>query len=428
MKNLYAIKAREVWAYLKTQDILFWLINIYLFLEYVRPQTLYPTINIFPLTKSVILLTLGLFIIRRGFDYVNNSLNSMLLIFFTVILLSSMFAMSPDVAFNKLPDFVAWVVIYYLIINIVNTEERFLVFMLAFLLFSFKMSQYSFRNWALNGFSYLKHGSGGGPGWFHNSGEFGIQMCIFLPLSAYFFFALKDYWSKSKKVFFFLMPFTALTGTISSSSRGAVIGAGAVLLLVVVKSKHKFKSILCLLVLAILIYSFMPEEQLTRFQVTGSDSTSITRLILWERGLKLASRYPVLGVGYENWFVAQEKIYGLYGEQVCHNIFIQCVSELGCLGLLTFIMMIVYTFINNLQTRKLALQNNRLKPESESNFIFYMAHGLDAALVGYLVSGFFVTVLYYPFFWINLAMTVALNNIAKNRLTEYSIENNMVKY
>ena len=30
-----------------------------------------------------------------------------------------------------------------------------------------------------------------------------------------------------------------------------------------------------------------------------------------------------------------------------------------------------------------------------------------------MVSGFFVTVLYYPYFWINLAMTVALNTVAK---------------
>jgi hypothetical protein len=38
-----------------------------------------------------------------------------------------------------------------------------------------------------------------------------------------------------------------------------------------------------------------------------------------------------------------------------------------------------------------------------------MAYGLDGALVSYLVAGFFVTVLYYPFFWINLALTVALS-------------------
>ena len=54
-----------------------------------------------------------------------------------------------------------------------------------------------------------------------------------------------------------------------------------------------------------------------------------------------------------------------------------------------------------------------------NKFILYMAHGLDGALVGYLVSGFFVTVLYYPYFWINLAMTVALNQAAKNEAAQW---------
>jgi hypothetical protein len=49
-------------------------------------------------------------------------------------------------------------------------------------------------------------------------------------------------------------------------------------------------------------------------------------------------------------------------------------------------------------------------------FLFEMAHGLDAALIGYLASGFFVTVLYYPFFWINFAMTVALHRAALNKV------------
>jgi hypothetical protein len=45
-----------------------------------------------------------------------------------------------------------------------------------------------------------------------------------------------------------------------------------------------------------------------------------------------------------------------------------------------------------------------------------MAHGLDGALIGFLVGGFFVTVLYYPFFWINLAMTVALYNVTSKQV------------
>jgi O-antigen ligase len=270
------------------------------------------------------------------------------------------------------------------------------------------MAQFSFFNWAAAGFSFFNIGSGGGPGWFQNSGEFGIQMCIFLSLSAYFFLALHTNWPQWKKLFFFLFPLTAMSGTISSSSRGALLGAGAVLCIMLIKSNHKFKGLVALVVIATLVYSFIPEQQLDRFHSAGEDSTSLYRMQMWVRGLDLLSRFPVLGVGLNNWTVANHTIYGI-DSLLCHNIFIECASELGYIGLMTFLLMIMFTFINNYQTRKHVLQH-----VGESRFIFYMAHGLDCALIGYLVSGFFVTVLYYPFFWINIAMTVALNNIARN--------------
>jgi putative inorganic carbon (hco3(-)) transporter len=420
MDHLYAVRVKEIWAYMKTQDALFWLINIYLFMEYVRPQTLYPPIDVFPITKSLLVLILGVFLLRHNLALVKNPLNKLLFLFFVVILLSSVFALDPGVAYEKVPDFISWMVIFFLIINIVNTEKRFFVFMLAFLLYNFKMAQFSFINWVASGFGFIKIGSGGGPGWFQNSGEFGIQMCIFLSLSACFFFALKEYWPPWKKILFLFFPFIALTGTISSSSRGAVVGAVCVLFFMFLKGKHRFKGLVALGVILALVYFFLPDEQLGRLQSSGDDNSSTTRLVYWERGRELVSRFPFLGVGYNNWLVAQEKIFGLYNQELPHNIFIQCASELGYFGLMVFFLMIMYTFVNNFRTRKLALQHEREKKGVNMRFLYYMAQGLDGALVGYLVSGFFVTVLYYPYFWINLAMTVSLNAITRKQ-TEHMV-------
>jgi O-antigen ligase len=187
------------------------------------------------------------------------------------------------------------------------------------------------------------------------------------------------------------------------------------------KSKHKFKGLVALGVILALIYIFIPDQQLERFESAGEDETSESRIEYWKRGLALVSLFPILGVGYNNWLVAQEQIFNLYNQQLSHNIFIQCASELGYLGLLVFFLMILYTFINNSWTRKLALQYEGEKKEAKARFLYYMAHGLDGALVGYLASGFFVTVLYYPYFWINLAMTVSLNAIAKKQ-TAHSMD------
>ena len=409
--KLYSMKLGELWAYVKTQDALFWLVNVYLFFEYVRPQTLYPVLDIMPYAQVVLLVSLTLAIFKGVIGRVKNPLNKLLVVYFLVIVASSFQALSPDVSFDKLSEFVSWMIVYFLIVNVINTEKRLLIFVLAFMVYSFKMAQFSFRNWLMSGFSFMNIGSGGGPGWFHNSGEFGIQMVIFFSIGACFCWGLKDNWTPWKKVLFFLFPFTALTGTVSSSSRGAVLGVAAVCLYWLLKSKHKFKGLILVGVVGIAVYAVIPDQQKTRFDAMGEDDTSTTRLEYWKRGLELIDRYPVLGVGHENWLVAQEVVFGIEDSEVCHNIFIQCATDLGYTGFGVLLMLIFFTFYNNYKVRKIVKQS-----PTDNKFLFFMAHGLDGALVGYMVSGFFVTVLYYPYFWINLAMTVSLHEAARNWL------------
>ncbi len=403
MEKLYAIKISAIWEYIKTQDLLFWLVNIYLFLEYVRPQALYPAIDVIPYAQIVILWALFLSISKGNAFPMGNPASKLLLVFFFVIVISSVLALNPNYAFASLPDFITWMLIYFLIIRAIDTKKRFFIFLLAFLIYNFKMSQFAFLSFVKRGFAYSNWGGGGGPGWFHNSGEFGIEMCIFLPLAAYFFLALKKYWPGWKKLLFALFPLTAISGTISSSSRGAVLGAACVLFWMLIKSQHKIKGFVAVLIVGMIAFSFIPPEQLARFEAAGSDRTSTKRLVRWEKGLDMAAQYPLFGVGYKNWGTADKKIFAGSGE-LSHNIFIECMSELGYVGLGAFLFLIIVTLTNNHHTRKLA---------AGDPYLISMAHGLDGALIGFIVSGFFVTVLYYPFFWINLSMTVALNTVAR---------------
>jgi hypothetical protein len=70
------------------------------------------------------------------------------------------------------------------------------------------------------------------------------------------------------------------------------------------------------------------------------------------------------------------------------------------------------TFLANARTRRRADELPERGPSLES-----FAVGLDAALVGYLVASFFVTV-YYPFFRMDLSFTAVAYLIALRRSTE----------
>ncbi|MBJ6749824.1 O-antigen ligase family protein [Geomonas anaerohicana] len=410
MSKLYFIRMKDIWQSVSAQDTLFWLANIYLFLEYVRPQTLYPSIAVIPFARITIALGMLFLLLGNLNRFVKNPVNKLMIMMLLVILISSANALSPGIAFSKVSDFISWIFIYFIIVNAINTEDRFLIFMLAFLLYSFKMSQFSFLNWVATGFSFRREGTGGGPGWFNNSGEFGIQMCIFLPLASCFYYALHQYWSRLKKGFFLLFPLTALTGAISCSSRGALVGVVSILLFMLFKTKNKLKVLFIVITTICLVYVLLPDKQKERLVASGQDNTSVSRLQLWGVGLDMVRRHPVLGVGYRNWGVAQTEVYGVQNQLLPHNVFIECAAELGLSGFLCFVLLIGYTFYNNYQSRKL------LGSSADGRFLSLMADGLDAALVGYLVSGFFVTVLYYPYFWINLSMTVALRNVAVSRV------------
>jgi putative inorganic carbon (HCO3(-)) transporter len=172
---LFALRFRALWEFIKRQPTSFKLVCLYLFMEYVRPQQLYSAIAFVPYSKIIIVLAvLSFFLEGRAFRI--GLPESMLAVFSISVLMSSLLAVFPDASYDQLSLYISWVVIYLLIANTLDTEERFLVFLLSFILYSFKMAEFGTRSWAEAGFHFRDWGINGAPGWFNNSGEFGIQM------------------------------------------------------------------------------------------------------------------------------------------------------------------------------------------------------------------------------------------------------------
>lgn len=412
METFYRLQFREIWQYIRGERAAYLFILFYMFLEYVRPQSLYPQIDIIPFAQLSIVGALAAAFLGGENGWVRNAENKLIVLFLAVVALSSVYAFRPEESFAAKELFLSWFVVYFLIINIVNTEKRLFVFIGLFLLYNFKMSQHGFVSWASAGFAFRNWGVTGGPGWFHNSGEFGIEMCLFVPMAIYFMIAMKPYWSKTKMTLFALLPFTGIASIIATTSRGAVVGIAASLLWMVAQSKMKTKAFIAVAVIAGIAYLSIPPQFYARFESAGEDSTSVARLNRWKYGVEIMNQHPWLGIGFRNW----ESYYALHYEPdepnggwgLPHNIFVDAGSELGYPGLILYVLMILYTFANNIRTRRMA-------KELDNRFLYYTAAGLDAALIGFLISGSFVSVLYYPYFWINMSMTVALNNITRRQ-------------
>ncbi len=95
-----------------------------------------------------------------------------------------------------------------------------------------------------------------------------------------------------------------------------------------------------------------------------------------------------------------------------HNAFMQVASELSILGLVVYLIFLVSPF------RKLGAIERTLFARNELDWFYYLAIGLQASIVGFMVSSFFVSVAYNWFVYYLIAYAVAFRRI-------YQIEKNV---
>jgi len=407
--RLLTLRPRVIWNLLSRQPISVWAVLFYLFFEYVRPQSIYTSLDVLPWARLALMTaTLAMFsnafAIRRW-----TLLDGGMVIFTLIVLASTAFAEFRELSLEWIDLYLGWVLVYGFLSTNINTQPRVLLMLLGWFLWNFKMTLHAFRSWAMIGFSFRSWGVTGAPGWFQNSGEFGIQTTVIFPISLYFALGVRPYVSRRTFLILLALPFTALTGAIASSSRGALLGMAAIGMWMLVRSKYKVRGSVWLVVVGALVWLVLPPEQKQRFSVAGDDGTSTNRLTYWERGIVIANEHPVLGIGYKNWMpVYQKRFEAVLIErervELPHNIFIEAVSELGYLGLVSLLFLIFGTFWTNAKTRALSRELGEQGRLGE-----HLGWGFDGALIGFIVSGSFVTVLYYPYLWVNLGMTVALH-------------------
>jgi O-antigen ligase len=134
----------------------------------------------------------------------------------------------------------------------------------------------------------------------------------------------------------------------------------------------------------------------------GEDKTSRQRILYWENGFEMIQEHPVLGVGYFNFVPYFERYYSedvlLRRAELPHNIIIQVGTDTGIIGLSIFIALLFIAFRKAHRFRAKGCENNQR----------LIGNCANISLIGFFVAGQFVTVTYYPFFWIHLALLVSL--------------------
>ncbi len=258
-----------------------------LILQYFDPATIYTALDVLPWDKIVLGLTVLSWPMDPHRRWVRDSANIWMTLFLVVIVVSSALAIYPAISWSHWFDFLDWYVIYFLIINMVTTGERYFIFMGIFLLANFKLSYFGARTWAARGFGFTSWGLEGPLGYFNNSSDFSSEMLMFAPIAFELALFIKPF---ARRVTYWFVMGGAITGAMSvlgASSRGSQVALAFQAGWIAIQRKLRVSVLVGIVLLAGVGYVLLPAAEKARFTDIGKDSTSVQRLDYWKAGLKM---------------------------------------------------------------------------------------------------------------------------------------------
>jgi O-antigen ligase len=408
------LKLSSLWKGLRAESMALWALCAFVFFEYIRPQQMYPIIDVLPWGLITIVVASVAAMMSRGPSHGLNALDVLGGVLLLIVVASMALAYDPALAFGEWKAVGTIVLMYFCLRAALNTPNRLLLFTIVFLILNLKFSQYSARSFATRGFSFAGFGVAGS-GWFTNSGELSMQMGVFFFMSLCVLLALRPFVKNQRRwwVLMALLPGTALLTVIASSSRGGQLALAVAATLMLVKPPDFLRKLGGFAVLVVLVAIFLPQEQIDRFRTAGEDDTSQSRLAYFEIGKQIFSENPA-GIGLNNW----RRYYGdFYWDpeifrriEVSHNSYLDAFVELGLQGGIVFLLMLVAAMLMNLQTQA------KLKNRTDAGSLATrgIARGINLGLLSTCIASYFMSVLYYPVFWLAFGLTSAAFQVSRS--------------
>jgi O-antigen ligase len=193
--------------------------------------------------------------------------------------------------------------------------------------------------------------------------------------------------------------------TLLTYSRGALVGLLAVGGVAVAIVPKRPRYMLPILIVAAVAWRFTGPELAARYQsvfVSSDvlDSSAESRLDLWRDCLTVIEQSPLFGVGPANWQVVASN-YGWPAGKSAHSVWMETAAETGIPGVLA-LLLFFGTAIVRLWPIARARAGMANKPDQ------VLAIGLILSVVGFAVSGQFVTVtgLEAPYYVVMIAVVL----------------------
>jgi len=405
-------RVRESSLVRKESLVPFSLLLFYLILEYGRPQDLLPFVRVLHL-PAIITVLLALSVINSGkFQLLKDKQTVFFLFLFGLMVIHG------PIAVNN----------YWALMIFIAMAGNFIVF-LALIRYVDTPDKYNrlLKTWfgihvflAIHGIA--KKGTGVG-GFLGDENDFCMTINMIIPFS--FFLAMNA--AGKKKIFYIVLSGLFFSAILISFSRGGFVGLMAAFAYCWLKTKRKLLTAIIMGVLTVFAIVVAPPaywDEVRSITEEGADTgTGEERVYEWKIGWHMFLDNPIIGVGQGNFpYVFQKyelQVTGsdepFYGRSVAgraaHSIYFTMLPELGILGTCIIFGMIYYTFKDLRTIRANILKKNYKESNQSSDKYLSIVLALEGALVAYLVSGVFISTLYYPNLWILMGFIISLKYI-----------------
>lgn len=387
-----------------------------------------------PFSKSMVeiffLIALGTWFLKRALSYrigkslikifkpVYTELNLPIYVFVLINLISLIMSTAHILSirgfFFKLLELV---MLYFMVVETFNSKKKINV-ILTTMLFSMVVVGIDGIFQYVKGVDFLRHypilSNNRIQGPFSNPNGLAGWLLVMFPLSLSFAYSTDEYiinssirysWLKNSiKPLAYLLSGLLLVCLALTYARGAWVAA---LLSLVFLGIFCNKKMITAKVASMLVLIFYIESHINSRTYSTAKSSMVIRLDLWREALAIIRDFPLVGSGL-NTYALMAKTYkasentGFYP----HNSYLQMAAEIGILGLLSFIWIIVSLF-------RVSVSNIN---KSLNKFYKYILLGLLTGLLGLLAHSF-VDVDFYALqlaslMWLIMGLIIAVQRIA----------------
>ncbi len=177
---------------------------------------------------------------------------------------------------------------------------------------------------------------------------------------------------------------------LGSLSRGAFVGIIVMTLFLILKAKHRFRTLLGIGIAAAIALPIMPSSYWERIDTIESyeeDKSAQGRINTWTTAVRVANaRLTGGGFDYYGSWLYQEHAPNPLAVHSAHSIYFQALGEQGWIGLILYLMILGQLWI---QCSKVARRGKTGKTAEQDQLLARM---LQVGLVGFMSAGAFVNI------------------------------------